>query len=276
MLSPSVLLLVSALLFTLFPSDTAAAQETRLLRMPAISGEHIAFVYANDIWIAGRDGSGVRRLTTFEGAETEPHFSPDGRWVAFSGQYDGNTDVYLVPVEGGEPRRLTWHPYADNVRGWTADGSAVLFASGRITAPLSLPKFWTIALDGAMPEPLPIPRLHNGKYSPDGSHFVYEMVTPWESEFRNYRGGQNNPIRSIDLETLDIEKLPWEGTMDQHPVWIGDAVFFMSDRDYTMNVWAYDTVSGSLEQRTFFQEFDVKSLEGGGGSTWMIAAITLG
>jgi tricorn protease len=175
---------IATILTPLFAS-TAAGQETRLLRMPDISSDHIAFVYANDIWIADRDGSGVRRLTTFEGAETNPHFSPDGRWVAFSGQYDGNTDVYVVSVDGGEPNRLTWHPYSDIVKGWTVDGTRILFASGRDVVPVPIPRFWTIALEGANPEPLPLPRANNGHYSPDGSHLVYEMVTPWESEFRS-------------------------------------------------------------------------------------------
>ena len=114
---------------------TAAGEETRLLRNPAISDTQIAFVYANDIWIAGLEGGDARRLTTFTGAETNPHFSPDGTMIAFSGEYDGNVDVYVVPLAGGEPRRLTWHPGFDGVRGWTVDGKSVLFASGRSNAP---------------------------------------------------------------------------------------------------------------------------------------------
>ena len=169
-------------------------------------------------------------------------------------------------VNGGEPRRLTWHPYGDYVRGWTTDGSAVMFGSGRTNAPVLIPRLWTIALDEAHPEPLPLPRAHNAAFSPDGSMLAYEMVTPWESEFRNYRGGQNNPIRIIDLQSLDVEKLPWDGTKDQQPHWRGDTVFFLSDRDYTVNVWAYNTSSETLEQRTFFEEFDVKNLESTDGT----------
>ena len=243
-----------------------AQDETRLLRMPTISTNHVAFVYANDIWVADRSGANVRRLTTFDGAETDPHISPDGRWVAFSGQYDGNTDVYVVSIDGGEPVRLTWHPYPDNARGWTPDGSRIVFASGRINAPIAIPRFWTISPQEAFPTALPLPRVENGKFSPDGRHLAYQMVTPWETEFRNYRGGQNNPIRIIDLESLEVQKLPWEGTMDQHPNWVGDSVFFMSDRDHTMNVWAWHRPTGTLEQRTFFSEFDVKNLESGGGA----------
>jgi len=243
----------------------AADEAARLLRSPAIGDAHVVFVYANDIWIAGRDGGEARRLTTFAGAETEPHLSPDGAMVAFSGQYDGNTDVYVVPIAGGEPRRLTWHPGADLVRGWTTDGAAVLFASGREQAPRPWPRLWTITLDASWPEALPIPDVFEGAFSPDGRRMVYQRILPWEIEWRNYRGGQANPIRLIDLDTLEVEKLPWQGSNDISPAWLGERVFFLSDRDLAMNVWEYDLTTGALTQRTHFTELDCKSLEGGGG-----------
>ncbi|MEZ4702754.1 MAG: PDZ domain-containing protein [Rhodothermales bacterium] len=245
----------------------AQTEDTRLLRNPAISETDVAFVYANDIWIAPRAGGDARRLTTFEGAETEPHFSPDGQWIAFSGQYDGNTDVYLVATAGGEPTRITWHPGADLVRGWTPDGRQIVFASAR-TSPVGVTRFFTVSREGGLPEPMPMPRAFQGHFAPDGSHVAYQMVQPWEDEFRNYRGGQNNPIRVLNLQTLDEEKLPWsadERPNDNSPVWIGDTIFFLSDRDYAMNVWSYDTKTRSIEQRTHFREFDSKSLEAGGG-----------
>ncbi len=255
---------LSGLLFVAFQSN---AQETRLLRNPAISETQVAFVYANDIWLTGRNGGDARRLTSFEGAETEPHFSPDGRMVAFSGQYDGNTDVYVVPVEGGEPRRLTWHPVADRVRGWSNDGSSVYFVSGRTSVPYQGDaRFWSVGVDGGDVHVLPLPRVINGKYSPDGTKMAYEMVNPWETEFRNYRGGQNNPIRIIDLATMDVEELPWDGSGDHHPVWIGDTIYFLSDRDFAMNIWSYDTETKKLAQQTFFSEFDCKNLESGAGT----------
>lgn len=242
-----------------------AEGEARLLRNPAVAKTHIAFVYANDIWIVGRDGGEARRLTTFHGAEGDPHFSPDGSQVAFSGEYDGNTDVYVVSVRGGEPRRLTWHPGDDQVRGWTPDGEHVVFASGRINVPRPWPRLWTIALAGGMPQPLPLPRAADGKFSPDGARMAYQLVAPWESEWRNYRGGQANPIRIIDMQSLEVDKLPWDGSNDLSPVWLGDTVFFLSDRDYAMNVWAFNVQSGELSQRTRFKEFDCKNLEGGEG-----------
>ncbi len=248
----------------LVPSDSSA-QETRLLRKPDISVSHVAFVYANDIWVAHVDGGEARRLTSFPGAETQPHFSPDGLLIAFSGEYDGNQDIYVVPVNGGEPKRLTWHPTYDVVRGWTNDGKYIVFASGRNNVPLDYPKFWRIALDGGMPEPLPIPRVAEGEYSPDSKRFVYQEIWPWESEWRNYRGGQNNPIRIIDLKSHDVEKLPWDGANDNTPVWIDNTIYFLSDRDYCMNIWSYDLATKNLKQVTFFKDFDCKNLEAGGG-----------
>jgi tricorn protease len=242
-----------------------AGGEARLLRNPAVCESRIAFVYADDIWVVARDGGEARRLTTFEGSEREPHFSPDGSLVAFSGEYDGNVDVYVVPVEGGEPERLTWHPQADAVRGWTNDGLHVLFASGRAGVPRPWPKIWTVALDGGMPRPLPIPWAENGKLSPDGSRMAYQMIAPWETEWRNYRGGQANPIRIIDLASYEVEKLPWDGSNDLSPVWLGEQIFFLSDRDFAMNVWSYDLQTKTLAQRTHFTEFDCKNLEGGDG-----------
>ena len=243
----------------------AAAEEARLLRMPDVSAEMVAFVHAGDVWLADRDGGEARRLTTFDGFETAPKFSPDGRQVAFSGKYDGNVDVFVVGVEGGEPRRLTWHPGDDVVRGWTPDGSRVVFASGRETVPRSQPKLWTIGLQGGLPEALPLPRAAAGALSPDGKRLAYQLVEPWEAEWRNYRGGQAQPIRVVDLATLAETKLPWDGSNDLAPVWLGGSIFFLSDRDLAMNVWAYDVATGAVSQRTRFKEFDCKSLGGGAG-----------
>src|SRR3712207_2526910 len=131
---------------------------TRLLRHPAVSATQIAFVHAGDVWIVPREGGDARRLTTSVGIESFPRFSPDGRFVAFTGEYAGNQDVYVVPADGGDPRRLTWHPGADQVRGWTTDGRRVVFASGRATkAPGAVPKLWTVAVEGGLPEPMPMP-----------------------------------------------------------------------------------------------------------------------
>ena len=258
--------LLFTVLFSLSLLPLSTAQETRLLREPAISARHIAFVYAGDIWLADRDGKNTRRLTTHPGTEGAPQFSPDGTQLAFSGEYDGNFDVFAVPVEGGEPKRLTWHPQPDIVKGWMPDGQSVVFASGRENAPYLYPdRFWKVSLKGGLEESLPIPRVWEGKFSPDHKRFVYQMVIPWENEWRNYRGGQNNPIRILDLQNFEQESLPWEGSRDWSPNWLGDHIFFLSDRDFAMNVWSYHLKTKKMTQVTHFKEFDCKRLESGGG-----------
>jgi tricorn protease len=249
-----------------FLSLSVGAEETRLLRFPDVSDDSIVFTYAGDLWTVGRGGGEARRLTSFQGVESHPKFSPDGTLVAFSGQYDGNTDVYIVPVAGGAPRRLTWHPGGDVPRGWTNDGTKVVFASGRVSVPNPYSKFWTVGVAGGFPEPMPMPRAWRGQFSPDGRHFAYESIQSWETEWRNYRGGQNKPIWVLDLQDYSLEKLPWDGANDQNPVYVGDSIYFLSDRDYTMNVYAFDTGTRNLRQLTHFKEFDVKNLEAGGGA----------
>jgi tricorn protease len=260
--------LFSFFLCFLFSNINIAQKEsTRLLRNPAISQNHITFIYGGDLWLANIDGSDVKRLTAFQGVEADPHFSPDGQTIAFTGEYDGNIDVYVLSISGGEPQRLTWHPGADYVVGWTNDGQRVLFASGRTRAPIGIQdQLWTVSLKGETPTRFIIPRAINGKFSPDGSAFVFEKIFPWETEFRNYRGGQNTPLRIFDLKTYAVEKLPWENSRDIHPVWMGNTIYFLSDRDLAMNIWAFDTQNKKLRQVTTFKDFDCKNLEGHAGN----------
>jgi tricorn protease len=245
----------------------ATASTTRLLRVPTVSATHIAFAYANNIWIVERAGGMARRVTSFQGQTSNPHFSPDGRWLAFSAEYGGNYDVYVAPAEGGEPKRLTWHPGPDMVQGWTADGKSVLFSSTRATwAPSAAPRFWTVPAQGGVEEPMALPRGYQGKISPDGTRLAYRMNNSWDEERRNYRGGQNRPIWIVDLKTFDLVTPPWTDSKDMDPAWSGDTVYFISDRDGVANVWAYDTKSKKLSQATRFTDFDVKALDAGPGA----------
>jgi tricorn protease len=247
-------------------AQTATAQ-TRLLRTPTVSSSQIAFAYANNIWTVPRAGGSARRITSFQGQTANPHFSPDGKWIAFSGEYAGNLDVYVVPAEGGEPKRLTWHPGGDLVQGWTADGKSVLFASARATwAPAGAPRFWTVPAGGGIEEPFPLPRAYQGKISSDGSRVAYRMNNSWDDERRNYRGGQNRPIWIVDLKSYDLISPPWTDSKDIDPVWLDDAVYFISDRDGVANVWEYQTKTKKLSQLTKFTDFDVKTLDSGAGS----------
>lgn len=256
---------VAALFLAMPKPQGVLAQGTRMLRMPTVSRTHIVFVHANDLWIVGREGGEARRLTTGQGAETSPKFSPDGRWIAFSADYDGNTDVYVIPAQGGEPRRLTWHPGADIVQGWTPDGRAVLFQSGREAHPTANTKFFTVPLEGGLPKALPIHRALSGEISPDGRFLAYQEVGFWDPEWRNYRGGQAQPISVVDLETLDRVFTPWEGERQMSPVWSGGVVYYLSERDWATNVWSWDPRTGQERQLTRHADFDVKSLGAGGG-----------
>lgn len=241
--------------------------QTRLLRTPTVSANQIGFAYANNIWVVPRAGGSAKRLTSFQGQTANPHFSPDGRWIAFSGEYAGNFDVYVVPAEGGEPKRLTWHPGADMVEGWTPDGKSIMFSSTRATwAPSGAPRFWTVPAEGGVEEPMPLPRGYQGKISADGSHIAYRMNNSWDEERRNYRGGQNRPIWIVDLKTFDLVSPPWTDSKDVCPVWVDNSVFFISDRDGVANVWQYETSSKKLTQITKFTDFDVKAMDSGAGA----------
>ena len=225
------------------------AQGTRLLRHPALSRDSIAFEYAGDLWIAARTGGDARRLTSTPGAETEPYFSPDGSQIAYTATVGGNTDVYVMPAAGGEPRRLTYHPGADRARGWTPDGRRVVFASARDSVPQeSFMRLWTIDTEGGFPEPLPLPRAFSSAYSPDARRLAYEefstaFIPDWyeKSMWRHYRGGRTHPIRVMNLADYSVEKLPWQNSNDTAPMWIGNTIYFLSDRDFTVNLYSYNT-----------------------------------
>ncbi len=241
------------------------SQDTRLLRDTDISEKQIVFSYANDLWITDKTGGTARRLTSYPGSEFNPRFSPDGAWIAFSGKYNGNTDVYIVPAIGGEPKRLTWHPSSDIVNGWSPDGQ-VVFASMRESVPNGSTKMWKIAVGGGFPQALPIPRVNRGSYSEDGNYFAYELVQPWDEEWRNYRGGQNRPIWVQDLKDNSLKTLPWENSHDIQPVWLNRKIYFLSDRDYAMNIYEFDPQNSKLEQLTHFIDFDIKNISAGGGN----------
>ncbi|HMQ07221.1 MAG TPA: PDZ domain-containing protein [Saprospiraceae bacterium] len=239
------------------------AQGTQLLREPTISDTHIVFVYANDLWKVERKGGQAIRLTSHEGQESLPHFSPDGKWIAFTAEYDGNIDVYLMPSHGGEPKRLTWHPGGDYVQGWTPDGN-ILFRSGRKARPEQMNKFFTIGPDDTFPAELDIPRAAYGKISPDGKYIAYIPITSWDPEWRNYRGGQAMPVWIVDMTTKELMTIP-QPTQERHlePVWYKGKVYYISERDFASNIWSFDPATGEEEQITFHKKYDIKNLDAG-------------
>lgn len=241
--------------------NIAHAQGTQLLREPTISNESIIFVYANDLWKVDRNGGDAVRLTTNEGQESNPHFSPDEKWIAFSAQYGGNTDVYVLPAEGGSPKRLTWHPGADVVQGWTPEGE-VMFRSARESRPTQTSKFYKIGMKGGLPKAIDIPRAAFGEISPDGKQIAYVPITFWDPEWRNYRGGQAMPIWIVDMKTKELKRTP-QPTKERHldPVWYNNRVYYLSERDYASNIWMFDPKTGDEKQITQEAQFDIKSLD---------------
>lgn len=263
--------LIIALLFSFLISEIALAQGTRLLRHPTVSRDAIAFEYAGDLWVVGRSGGQARRLTSTAGAEIDPYFSPDGSQIAFTSTVAGNTDVYVVPAAGGNPTRLTYHPGVDRARGWTNDGKRVIFASGRTSAPQQAYfRLWSIGLDGGLPDALPMPRAFNGAYSPDGRRIAYEEILTafipiWyeASMWRHYRGGRTHPIQVMNLNDNSVEKLPWTNSNDTLPMWIGNTIYFLSDRNHTSNVFAYRSDTKQVSQLTHHDDFDVMTAAAG-------------
>jgi tricorn protease len=237
------------------------AQGTRLLRQPTISSKNIVFVYADDLWLVDRDGGDAKRLTSHEGTESFPHFSPDGSKVAFSAQYDGNTDVFVVNTEGGEPKRLTFHPDGDIVQGWTPDGK-ILFRSGRDGVPTMINHFFTINTEGSNENKLPIPQASFGDMSDDGNYVAYTPITFWDPEWRNYRGGQAQPIWIMNMQDKTLVQTP-QTDRERHtdPVWFKGEVYFLSERDYANNVWKFNPKTKDLTQISFHKDFDCKSID---------------
>lgn len=248
-----------------------AAQETRLLRHPTVSRELIAFAYGGDLWVVPRSGGTARRLTATPGVETEPAFSPDGSLIAFTATVAGNTDVYVVPSAGGDARRLTFHPGEDRVRGWSPDGSQVIFASGRLSPPhQSYYRLFAIPAAGGFAEPLPMPRAFSGTYAPNGRQVAYEEISTvffpgWfgASSWRHYRGGRTHPIRVMRLADHSVQTAPWTDSNDSYPMWIGETIYFISDRNVTANLFAWTPGAAEVRQLTRHGDFDVMNASAG-------------
>jgi tricorn protease len=263
------------LCFSSFALDT---RDTRFLTQPAVSQSQVAFLYANDLWIAGIDGSNPRRLTADHGVESNPVFSPDGRTIAFSAQYEGNTDVYVVPAEGGVPKRLTWHPGVDLVQSFTPDGRSILFTTPRAVFTSRHTQFFTVAMDGSAPEqPLGLPTGDRGAYSPDGKLFAYNPGRQVFGQWKHYRGGTVSVLWIYRFSDRGIEKVPQPAGRcnDVDPMWIGGQLYFRSDRAGEFNLHVYDPASKKVKQLTQHTDFPVATAAAGGGRIVYEQAATL-
>jgi tricorn protease len=237
----------AAIVFALLMASVSFADENPplLLHHPTINATQIVFVYAGDLWSVPRAGGVALRLTAGNGAASRPVFSPDGSEIAFTGDYDGNSDVYVIPASGGTPRRLTYHPAADLVIGWTRDGKSVLFSSNRQSYS-RFSQLFTISRDGGFPVELPLPMAAEGSYSPDGKEFAYVPLEHAFEIWKRYRGGRTSPIWIAKLADSSIVPVPRDNTNDFNPMWVDHRVFFLSDRSGPMSLFSFDSHSKSV------------------------------
>jgi tricorn protease len=248
------------------PALAVDTQDTSFLHEPAITADRIVFVYADDLWTAKPDGADARRLTAHPGPESDPYISPDGTLIAFTGTYDGNRDVYIMPINGGEPKRLTWHPGPDEVCGFSPSGN-VLFRSPRSVFTNRYTQFFTLGPTGGFPEALKIPCGFRGAYSPDGKSLAYVPLGERFRQWKNYRGGTTSRIWILKLSDLSVEQIPQpEGRCnDTYPMWIGDTVYFLSDRDGEFNLYSYNRESKAIKRLTQHEDFPIEAASAGAG-----------
>ncbi len=256
------------LIFFLIFISNLFSKEARLLRYPNSSQDKIVFVYAGDLYIVDKNGGVARKITSFEGYEMFPRFSPDGKYIAFSAEYDGNREVYLMSIDGGEPVRLTFTSDIPNlpermgpdkiVMGWHPDGERILFRSRHESFNAWIGHLYLISKDGGMPEKLPLPRGGFASFSPDGQKLAYNRVFREYRTWKRYRGGQADEIWIYDFKTKKTESITANDVQDIIPMWYKDKIYFLSDRDGRMNIYVYNTKTKETKKITNFDKFDVK------------------
>ena len=248
---------------------SAHAAGPLLMQTPTLSKTHIAFSYAGDLWLVAREGGEARLLTSGEGTKTDPVFSPDGSMIAFSGDYDGNVDVYVMSSAGGVPRRLTHHPAVDEVVGWSPDGKSVLFRSTR-NSYSRFNRLFTVSLEGGLPHVLPLPTAEFGAFAPDGKHIAYVPVDNNRRlsaiGWKRYRGGKASRVWIANLADLNLDQVPRETSNDGNPMWAGGKVYFLSDRNGPFTLYSYDPKDKKVEQALASNGEDIKSASAGPGA----------
>jgi tricorn protease len=249
---------VRLIIAVLFAASLCAGAEPLLLQKPTINKTHIVFVYAGDLWSVPRDGGDAVRITSGAGTETDPAFSPDGARIAFTGEYDGNVDVFVAPASGGVPKRLTWHPAPDRVLGWTPDGKNIIFTSTR-SAYSRYGEMFTVPADGGVEEKLPLPSGYGASMSVDGQSVAYEPILRSFGMWKEYRGGSTSRIWLARLSDSSVTPVPRTNSNDFNPMWAGDRVYFISDRNGPATLFYYDIKTKAVKEAIPNKGLDVKS-----------------
>ncbi|MDH5382303.1 MAG: hypothetical protein OEW75_15720, partial [Cyclobacteriaceae bacterium] len=233
--------------------------DARLMQYPDVSDSHIAFTYGDDIYIVDKAGGVAHQLTSPQGPEFYPRFSPDGKYIAYTANYNGNFDVYVIPAMGGVPKRLTYHGMPDMVQGWTPDGKSVLFTSLRESGKERFSKFFTVSAEGGTPTRLPIPYGEFASYSSDGNTIAYTDRSRVNRNWKRYRGGTAPDIMIFDLTTFKTENITNNAANDETPMWVGNSIYYMSDNgpEKRNNIWKYDVEKTTNTQITQFKDFDI-------------------
>ena len=231
-----------------------------MMRFPDVSESKIVFSYANDLWIVDREGGTAMPLASPAGPEIFPRFSPDGKSIAFTGNYEGNMDIYVTPSTGGVAERWTWHPSAEYVCGWSSDGKSVTYHSNGLAGLGRQPQLFTVSRDKPLPKQLPVPYGTNGAISADGEWLAYTPHSRDQRTWKRYRGGMASDVWLYNLKSNESKKITdFEGT-DSLPMWHGDAVYYLSDggEEARLNIWKYDVKTEKREQITNFDKLDCK------------------
>jgi tricorn protease len=251
---------------------TLMAAPTPLLHTPAMNRTQIVFSYAGDLWTVSRQGGSATRLTSGTGIESNPVFSPDGATVAFTGEYDGNVDVYTIPASGGIPKRITYHSSADYAIGWTPDSKRVIFRSNRESYS-RFTQLFSVSRDGGLAEPLPLPMAFSGAFSPDGQRMAYAPLdggqfgrTPDRFvAWKRYRGGEASYLWIVNFRDLSTEKIPRADSNDINPMWIGNQIYFLSDRNGSMTLFRYDPAAKAVAEVIKNNGHDIRAASSGPG-----------
>ncbi|MGL6225506.1 MAG: S41 family peptidase [Thermoguttaceae bacterium] len=242
---------------------------TRLLRYPDVHRYDVVFCYGGDLWTVKTKGGVATRLTAHEGQELFPKYSPNGKMIAFTGQYDGDEQVYVIPAEGGIPRQLTYYPasgplpprrgYDNIVYGWTPDGESVLFRSMRDSNSVTeLGTLYKVSVQGGLPEKLPLPTAGAGDYSPDGKEIVYSPLFRDFRTWKRYEGGWAQNLAIFNLENFTFKEIGVSPRTERDPMWIGKEIYFVSDRNGTLNLYKYDVSTEKVGQITNYDTWDVR------------------